>query len=354
MLSEPWGGQLPLEVKDAIDDIFPGSEERRKIAYTLMFYNHKPKGPEMKKLAELSGRSLRTVQEVVRILGDNSLFTSELGSVPLYKHISTMGHSKALMGLEAVKPEDEDTVEAEASEDEGEEPETQTSEEEEEAEGEDYRAELARFKAEVIPPAGPFTQAMPTAFEVKELRESVTKMTQRQDKLEMLLDKGFKDLMAKMHTQEVAVPLKSVVAANPLTVDPPEEVEVEPVNPGPVDEAELGPFAGMTKEQVLDMAINDPGMIYALRNQGVPPTSDTIQAVAHTTRWLALELTTYTQAAYERSVEDGYEGSLSDFVNNAVYKYFADRGKVLQWVDVVPRQQAYYPQPAMYPRRPPS
>jgi len=53
-------------------------------------------------------------------------------------------------------------------------------------------------------------------------------------------------------------------------------------------------------------------------------------------------------------VEDGYEGSLSDFVNNAVYKYFADRGKVLQWVDVVPRQQAYYPQPAMYPRRPPS
>ena len=352
-MSEPWGGSLPLEVKDAIDDIFPGSEERRKIAYTLMFYNHKPSGDEMKKLAQAAGRSLRTAQEVARILSENSLFTSELGSVPLYKHIHSMGASRTLQGFGEAKPIGADAQPEEELQGEDEEPETQPIEPEDEAMDEDVDAELEAMKARAARPPGPIEKAMPSVLAVERLRDSFTKMSQRQDMLEVTVDKGFKEVLARLRAQEEAPALVPMVAANPLSVDPPdeEEVEQEPVNPGPVDE---GPFAKMTKEQVLDMAINDPGMIYALRNQGVPPTSDTIQAVAHTTRWLALELTTYTQAAYERAVEDGYEGSLSDFINNAVYKYFADRGKVLQWVDVIPRQQVMYTQPSMYPRRPPS
>jgi len=121
--------------------------------------------------------------------------------------------------------------------------------------------------------------------------------------LGMTVAAGFEDLKKIMGG--VVNPLSGAPKAtgNPLTVDSPEEVETEPVNPGPEEPEDEGPFADMTKQQILDMAINSPEMIYALRNQGISPTSDTIQAVAHTTRWLALELTTYTQAAYERAVE---------------------------------------------------
>jgi len=341
-VAEPWGGTLPVEVKNQIDELFSRSEPSRRIAYTLMFYNHRPTVKEMKQIGDAAGRSSRTVQDVIRRLSDNSLFTSELGSVPLYRHIGKIGASKTMGGIGLMGATGEV-----GKDDGGEEyePNVQPDTEDEEAPMDDGDAELETLKAKAGSPAD--------MGEINALREEVSRMDQRQDKLEAMLDAGFKDVLARLREKEPASPLVNPnvmpeVAVNPLSVDPPEEpeeLEQEPV------EADEGPFAGMTKEQVIDMAINSPEMVYALRNQGVPPTSDTIQAVPHTTRWLALELTTYTQAAYERSVEDGYEGSLSDFINNAVYKYFADRGKVLQWVDTIPRPPLYYPQPPAYPRK---
>ena len=110
MSEQPWGGQLPPEIKDTIDELFPKSEAQCKIAYTLMFYNHKPSVAEMQQMASAVERSVRTVQAVVRRLCDNSLFTTELGSVPLYKHIGTMGASKMLEGWDGDdEAEDTDT-----------------------------------------------------------------------------------------------------------------------------------------------------------------------------------------------------------------------------------------------------
>jgi hypothetical protein len=42
---------------------------------------------------------MRTEQEELRVLSDSSLFTDELGSVSLYKHVQKMGASKLLEGL---------------------------------------------------------------------------------------------------------------------------------------------------------------------------------------------------------------------------------------------------------------
>jgi len=344
MTEQPWGRELPLDVKASIDDLFPGSKERRKIAYTLMFYNHRPSVDEQNAIADAAGRSKRTVSDVLRILSENDLFADTLGSVPLYRNIQKMGAAKLLEGLGDRKGGEITGTPFLAS------PEKAITPIEAMAEANPQDGEPPQEDGETGSGA-PMRKALPSSVEVEQLRGEFGKVIQRMDRVEASVDKSLKEILNMLSAKAEAVPLPGVVPvvqANPLSVDPddaPDEVEQEPVE---VDE---GPFAGMSKQQVIDMAINSPEMVYALRNQGVLPTSDTIQAVAHTTRWLALELTTYTQAAYERSVEDGYEGSLSDFINNAVYKYFADRGKVLQWVDTVPRQPPYYPQPPAYPRR---
>lgn len=346
MSEQPWGGNLPSEVKNAIDDVFGASEARKRIAYTLMFYNHKPNVAEMNQIAASANRSVRTVQDVVRILGENSMFTTEFGSVPLYKHISTLGASKTLEGL-GFAGRDEKT--GGATPDTGEQPGTPIIEDGGEAPDEGVDAEVERLKARAADPAA--------MEEARVLREGLAKMSQRQDKLEATLDASLKEILTRMRSQEPATPLhvEPVVKTNPLTVDPPdeEEVETEPVRrEEPKEDEEAGPFAGMSKQQIIDMAINNPDDIYRLRSQGVPPTSETIQAMAHTTSWKALELTTYTQAAYERSCRDGYEGSLSDFINHAVFKYFEDRGWRLDWVGTRPIPDQYqFPVPTQYPVR---
>ena len=90
--------------------------------------------------------------------------------------------------------------------------------------------------------------------------------------------------------------------------------------------------------------MNDPDQIYAMRT-GRRRRDDTIQAMPDTMRWMGIMLTTYTQNAFERSVQDGYEGTLSDFINDCVYQYFADRGKVLQWVDMPDPRRDGWPHP---------
>lgn len=343
MSEQPWGGKLPQNVKDAIDDVFPGSEERRKIAYTLMFYNHKPSGDELKRLSEAAGRSLRTVQHVIRILGENNLFTSELGSVPLYKHIGTVGHSKALESLSGAKGREETEEEAETAEDEGEEPEAPIIEDGDEAPDESVEED-----------AGPFRRALPaavdSAVEARGLRESLVKMAHRQDRLEATVDASLKEILARMRSQEPATPLVvPVVKANTLTVDPPEEeeVETEPVRrEEPEADAELGPFSGMSKKDILDMAMNDPDGIHAMV-RGYSRGEKTIMATPETMRWMGVMLSTYTQSAFERSISDGYEGTLSDFLNDCVYMYFADRGKVLQWADLPTPGRMPFPQRRM-------
>ena len=266
---------------------------------------------------------------------DVELFTSDLGSIPLYREKK---RSEADSDLRVDPPRvlrAEDNLNVDFNPEE----EAETMGASRQATNKPQRVTPSEDDKPVIIPFGT----------LGDVEKRMSEQDKRMSSIERTIDNRFSTL-ENLLKEGVGNPA-SVMKTNKLTVEPPEDVdEVAEVEQEPVNEE--GPFASMSKEEVVDMAMNNPDMIYALRNQGVPPTMDTIQAVAHTTRWIALELTTYTQAAFERSCEDGYEGSLSDFINNAVYKYFADRGKTLQWVDTMRKQPPYYPNPNMYPRRP--
>lgn len=321
--------RLDKNTLSAIEETFPSSQLRQGVAVELLAaWDRNPSNKERVEMSKRHGCSNSNIGKIIDKLMDVELFTTTLGSIPLYRdkrHSESMNENAVkLSHEEEYNPDDEE-------------------------ENEELEASISRQTPNkplpLMPSEGGKSIIVPLGT-MGDMEARMSEQDKRINSLERKLDSGFstlEDLLKK----GVDTPA-SIVKANTLTVEPEEPEEVEEIEQEPV---RSGPFDNMTKEQILDMAMNSPEMIYALRNQGVPPTTDTIQAVAHTTRWIALELTTYTQAAFERACEDGYEGSLSDFVNNAVYKYFADRGKVLQWVDTMPRQQPYYPQPNMYPRR---
>jgi len=328
--------RIPMDIKIEIDELFPGSEARRRIAYTLMFWDRKPNTKEQTDLSTWAGfKGGSATYKVLRKLKEVGLFTDTVGSVPL---------SRSLIDLEVEKQQAQLNTPTEPSNP-STSPQVSTAKTLKKLPPIPVRVTEYQEEDEEFPPDPP-----PVSAQI-DMENRVKSAENQIKRLDMTMNAGFEDL--KKIIGDMVTPLENAPTstANTLTVEPPDDVdEVDEIEQEPVDTST--PFSNMSKEEILDMAINSPEMIYTLRNQGVPPTTDTIQAVAHTTRWIALELTTYTQAAYERACEDGYEGSLSDFVNNAVYKYFADRGKVLQWVDTMPRPAAYYPQPNMYPRRP--
>ena len=77
---------IPGDLQKELDDLFPESAERRKIASVLMFWPAKPTWKEAEKIGKTVGRSASTVGKVVRILIENCHFSKELGSMPLWRY----------------------------------------------------------------------------------------------------------------------------------------------------------------------------------------------------------------------------------------------------------------------------
>ena len=67
--------------------MFPESEERRKIAYILRFWNKKPTTAEQESLAQSVGHSRSVTYRVFTKLMENGLFSKDTGSVPLYRYM---------------------------------------------------------------------------------------------------------------------------------------------------------------------------------------------------------------------------------------------------------------------------
>ncbi|GAH88408.1 unnamed protein product, partial [marine sediment metagenome] len=82
--------KVPEEVIDRISEMFPNSEERRRIAYTLMHWNKSPVGSERQSIGEKVGRERSTVNIVIKNLSEEGLFTGDFGSVPLFQHTEKM------------------------------------------------------------------------------------------------------------------------------------------------------------------------------------------------------------------------------------------------------------------------
>jgi len=80
--------EIPGDLQKELDDLFPESAERRKIASVLMFWPAKPTTREAEKIGKAVERSTATVNEVVRILIENGYFSKDLGIMPLYRYVN--------------------------------------------------------------------------------------------------------------------------------------------------------------------------------------------------------------------------------------------------------------------------
>jgi len=80
------GFEIPPETGIQIESLFPESTDRRKIAFTLMYWNKKPNTKEQDALAEAVGKTRNVTYKVLLKIMDAGLFTEELGSVPLYRY----------------------------------------------------------------------------------------------------------------------------------------------------------------------------------------------------------------------------------------------------------------------------
>lgn len=282
MSGMPWGGVVPQDVRDQIDALFPVSQEKRKIGYTLMFYNHRPGRKEMTDIAREAGRSLRTVQEVVRVLSESNLFTTEFGSVPLYKYMERLAPTLMVpdaRGLQGGREGGED------EEDGGEEPD-EWGEDEAPGEEEGDAPEPAQQGAGPAQPLlMPRVKMVPGLQELDEVRGELARMSQRQDRFEAQVDQSLRRILGKLEEPPRplagAVPAATVVEANPVTVqaDPP-EVEQEPVAEAEEGDADLDNTAVPLKdlverspEQVLRF-LNDLRQRSGMPEYGEIPASD--------------------------------------------------------------------------------
>ncbi len=121
---------IPPEIVTTIEELFPESEERRKIAFTLMHWNKNPDTSELKEIGASVNRSTSTAYLVIQAVMDSGLFTEKYGSVPLYRYSEQIRHAMSMVeqpeqpGLpELIKTpvtglNDEETVENPLKEDE--------------------------------------------------------------------------------------------------------------------------------------------------------------------------------------------------------------------------------------------
>jgi len=79
---------IPADIKTDIDNLFPKSEGRRRIAYTLMFWNRKLNTKEQEDLSRWAGfKGGGTTYKVLTKLKEIGLFTDKVGSIPLSRNL---------------------------------------------------------------------------------------------------------------------------------------------------------------------------------------------------------------------------------------------------------------------------
>lgn len=102
-----------------------------------------------------------------------------------------------------------------------------------------------------------------------------------------------------------------------------------------INPAQVNPFSldDMSKEQLVNFYMNNPEGFKQLLSGSI---DEGIKATASTIRKVILEITNYTASCYEKAHDQGFDGTLSDFINECVYDYFAKRNLELTWRHITP------------------
>ena len=310
---------LPDDVMKKVEDTFTTKETRAVALELLTAWNRMPNWKEKAEVGGRHRRSDRTVHGVIQKLQELELFTEDEGSMPLLRlslkrealtpSVRPEGVSK---GSETVKTPEKGLLDVEVPQ---------------------------------VSPAGyPFQDDVDEdVSDSQEVSEDDFKRLQRE--MDVIQSKIERLSRSVESIEPVIKGLSAKVTDNPSS-DPVVPAESSKAGiPGP-----LNPFAGMSGDQVYEMYLNQPDAFAQLLGRPIPADAVAeggMSALPATVRRIIVELTAYTQIAYEKAVNDGaFDGSLSDFLNQCAYKYFADRGIVLEWR----RKPPGYPEQP-YPRR---
>lgn len=310
--------EIPRDLQNELDALFPESTERQQIASILMFWPTKPTTREAERIGKSVKRSTATANEVVRILIENGYFSKDLGSMPLYRYTNKKA-GLSLIGPQPAQPdhvndltgkEDTETGEEDLKKDEDDKPSN--------GDAEESNGFTGPF------PGVPQEVSDLLATQQKEIEGLQRTMDTKFDELKELVTRGrTHGLSVKPEGDNPSNPTEAIQTDNPGPAQQEEQTTVEPIG---------ALLPGLSRDQLIEIGVNQPGQIRAL--MGLPPRSDEgIESLPITTRVVAVDLNTYTMSVFERVVHDGYDGSMSDFLNDAAYKYFEDRGKRLDWVD---------------------
>lgn len=295
---------LPDDIMIRVEEEFKTRAQKNIAIELLTVWTMRPTWGEMKEIGSRHDRKEKAVHTVIDRLTEANLFTDARGSMYLYRlKLEKEAKSETpLAPLPLVEP---------------------TSSQLRPEEGPDEEP-----SDELPPPEEPKEVDEEGSTEFIALKNQVFRMESQMDGLGKKLDAivpVIQGLSAKKpdnpgHSPTLQV--ESPEVDNPDQVQQVEQSDVEPISTF---------LPGLSREQIIEIGANQPGKIREL--MGLPPVEVGIESLPVTTRVIAVELTTYTQSVYERVVHDGYDGTMSDFLNDAAYKYFEDRGKRLDWVD---------------------
>jgi hypothetical protein len=329
---------VPQDIVDRLEIIFPKSKDRVKIAVSLLGYDHYPSRAEWLDIAEATGKDKRTVELVLERLVEENLIASELGSIPLWRvHEKERLASTLTDNHPPINPKTDDSIPAGAHgglpiysmdlsgsiEKEGVKGNTveQVKENEEEVKKEPAQDSARGVKVSVHSDA---QEREIKAIKVKQ-ENFETVITAKFGNIEDALKKIIEQ-QSKVPEPQTVVPVVSPLKGQPK--QPAAEDPVDPPNPGPTVNPN-DPFAGMSKEQIIEFYENNPPPGRKLPG-GLSETF--VTAPPATIRKIMIEVTTYTQMLYEKALADAaFEGTFSDFLNWAPAKYFEDRGLSLGW-----------------------
>ena len=296
------------------------TKESRAVALELLTAWEKiPNWAEKEEIGKRHGRSDKTVHTIIQKLQELELFTENEGSIPLYRIALKRGTT--ISPLKEVK------------------------------EGTENRGKSVKELLEKgVSPAGfPLnsedeeeSQPVPEGSEddLESLRAKVFRMEAQIGSIQ----KNFEIVVPMLKGLSAKIPESDPPVDNPSVSPPVASVEVPVSNPASQPVGPTNPFAGMTGEQVYDLYLNQREAFSKMLGQPIPADAvaeGDMKALPATVRRIIVEVTAYTQIAYEKALNDeAFDGSFSDFLNQCVYKYFADRGIVLGW-HRMPQYQPY-------------
>jgi len=259
---------IPKDIVEHLDTVFPKSKDRVRIAISLLGYDHMPTRDEKRVIGDANEKDIRTIENIIERLIEEQLFTSEFGSVPLYREMEKL----------RLNPHDANPVKQLPSKDiihAGEyngiplytidlRENKKGAEEggEEDAPWEDKREEDGKKKGIT---AGDNTGAeVPIHSDARD--REIKELKVKQEQFETVISAKFGSIEKTLNRileqkNKVEKPATVVDVVSPLKgkakpmeeEDPPEQ----PANPGPAANPN-DPFFNMTKEEVIDFYMNNP------------------------------------------------------------------------------------------------